>query len=207
MKRIGVLAAALLVFLAGACNKGPAETALQEVDQALAAARPELETYVPEDLESITAAARRARSLLDEGQYTEALRVAQDLPARIRTAVEAAAATRVTLTATWTEMSGAVPGLLRSLDERVAALGPGETLAGGMAAERLAALRAELRSLNDAWAEAESAFRGGDVPGAVKTARETRARAEALAGRLRATAAPAPPAIIDASGPGPGSLP
>jgi hypothetical protein len=207
MKGIGALAAVALALLAGACNKGPAEAALQEVDQALAAARPELETYVPAELASITAAARRARSLLDEGHYTEALRVAQELPARIQTALGAAAATKGKLTETWTEMSRTLPGLVRSLDEKVAALGTGETLPGGEAAERLAAVRADLRSLNEAWAEATGAFEGGDVPRAVKAGQEVRARAEALARMLRATAPAARPDIIDASGPGPGSLP
>jgi hypothetical protein len=207
MKRMGALAAVVLVLLAVACNKRPAEAALQEVDEALAAARPDLETYVPAELASISAAARKARSLLDEGRYTEALRVAQDLPGRIQVAAEAAAATREKLTATWTEISGSVPGLIQSLHEKVAALGTGEALPGGAAAERLAAVRADLAALNEGWAEAQAAFQGGDVPKAVRTAQETRTKAEELARTLGPTAAAPRPGIIDASGPGPGGLP
>ena len=51
---IAALAVASLALLAVACNKGPAEAALAEADQALAAARPDLERYAP-------GGARRAR--------------------------------------------------------------------------------------------------------------------------------------------------
>jgi len=47
LKEAAALALVALACLAGACNKGPAKAALEEVDQALAAAGPELETYAP----------------------------------------------------------------------------------------------------------------------------------------------------------------
>ena len=67
-----------------ACNKGPAEDALRVADQAIAAAQPELETYAPGEFAALNAAVRQARAQVSEGHYTDALRAAQEVPARVR---------------------------------------------------------------------------------------------------------------------------
>ncbi len=85
-----LLALVSLLVSSGACNKGPARTALAEVDQALAVARPELERYVPAELVRIDADAAEARARLAHGRYTDALRIAQELPGRIALAATAA---------------------------------------------------------------------------------------------------------------------
>ncbi len=74
-------AAASLALFAVACNKGPAEAALKAADQALAAAKPEIEMYAPEELGSLTTAVREAARSFEKGNYTDALKAAQ-APAR-----------------------------------------------------------------------------------------------------------------------------
>jgi hypothetical protein len=91
-KGIAVLAVASIALLAVGCNKGPAQDALDVADQALAAARPELEKYAPEELGSLTRAAQAARAEIEKGNYTEALKAAQALPAKIQAALAAATA-------------------------------------------------------------------------------------------------------------------
>jgi hypothetical protein len=59
-----------------------------------------------------------------------------------------------------------------------------------MTADMLATAQTDLGSLTQAWTEASAAFQGGDVPRAVKTAEDVKAKAEALAGMLGLTAAP-----------------
>ena len=206
---LAALAVRSLVLFPVACNKGPAEEALGLADRALAAAKPELERYVPEELAALTAAAQQARAQFDQGHYTEALRAAQGLPARIRAATVAAAVEKESRVARWNEMAASVPGLVRDIAARVADLTAARTLPRGLDEARFAAARTDLESVTRAWSEAAAAFQGGDVPRAVRTAQDVKAKAEALAALLAPPAAPAPaaPAIIGAAGPDPGSNP
>jgi hypothetical protein len=184
---------AFLAVVAVACNKGPAEEALAEADQALAAAKPDLEKYVPEELAPITSAAQQARALLDQGRYTDALKAAQGLPSKIRAAKAAAAAKHEQLVAAWNELSGSVPKLVKGVTARVAELVAARKLPRGMDEAGFATAQADLGSATRAWTEATAAFQGGDLPKAVETARDAKAKAEALAGMLGPTVVPAAP--------------
>jgi len=189
-KGIATLAVASLALFAGACNKGPAEAALNAADQALAAAKPEIEKYVPEELGSLTAAAQAARSELEKGNYTEALKAAQDLPAKIEAALAAAAAKKDQMVAAWNEVSGSLPGAVQAITDKLTGLAAAKALPKGMTRDMLAAAQTDLGSVTQAWSEATAAFQGGDIPRALETAEGVKAKADALAGMLGLTAAP-----------------
>jgi len=191
-KGIAALAVASLVLFAAGCNKGPAEAALKAADQALAAAKPEIEKYVPDEYASVSTDLQRARAEFEKGNYTEALKAAQEIPANIQAAVAAATATKERLMGTWSELSGSLPGLVQSITEKVTALGAARSLPKGMTRDTLAGAQADLASVTQAWTEATAAFQGGDIPKAVKTAQDVKAKADALAGMLGLTAAPPP---------------
>jgi len=190
-KGIAAVAVASLALFVGACNKAPAEAALKAADLALAAAKPEIEKYVPEEVTSLNATLQAARSEFEKGNYTEALKAAQELPAKIQAATTAAAAAKQKLIASWTEMSGSLPGLVQSITAKVTALAAAKSLPKGMTKDALAGAQADLGSVTQAWTEATTAFQGGDVPKAVRTAQDVKAKSEALAGKLGLTAAPA----------------
>jgi hypothetical protein len=190
-KGIARLVVASLALFASACNKGPAEAALNVADQALTAAKPEIEKYVPEELSALTSAAQAARAELEKGNYTEALKAAQGLPAKIDAAVAAATEKKAQLTAAWTALSGSLPGLVQSITEKVTTLAAAKSLPKGMTREMLAIAQTDLGAVTEAWTGATAAFQGGDVPKAVKTAQDVKAKAEALAGLLGLAPAPA----------------
>lgn len=180
------LAAALVVCIAlsaVACNKGPARVALAEADQALVAARPELERYAPADLEKIVADTETARGRLAAGQYTDALRIAQALPERIARASARASAKRNELTPAWTALAGSLPASLLALRARVAELDASHW-PHGFDAAAIEGARAELGRVEVAWGRAESAFRSGEVQVAVQVAADAQARTAALAARI-----------------------
>ena len=189
-KGIATLAVVSLALFAGACNKGPAEAALNAADQTLAAAKPEIERYVPEELGSLTAAAQAARSELEKGNYTEALKAAQDLPAKIEAALAAAAAKKNQMVAAWNEVSGSLPGAVQAITDKLTGLAAAKALPKGMTRDMLAAAQTDLGSVTQAWSEATAAFQGGDIPRALETAEGVKAKADALAGMLGLTAAP-----------------
>ena len=85
--------AGVLLFLAlaaGGCNRGPAEEALVVAEQTLEDAKANLERFAPEKLARLSRALAEARGALAEGRYTEALRVAQELPSQVHRAIAVA---------------------------------------------------------------------------------------------------------------------
>jgi hypothetical protein len=187
-------AVACLALLVGACNKGPAESALAAADRELASARVDLERYAPAELAALDDAVAKARAAVAEGHYTDALRAAQALPERIRAAAGAAGAKKQQLTATWDEISPALAASLQAITDRVTALAGASSLPRGLTPDDFAAARAELDAVTREWNEATAAFQGGDVPKALQLAGDVKARAEALAGTLGLAPAPAAPA-------------
>lgn len=175
---------ACLALLGVGCNKGPAREALAEVDRQLEAARPVIETYAPERLATLRALRKDAEDSLRSGAYTEALKLAQRLPAQIQSAAEAARTRREAMLGAWTPLSGRVPLVLEGAERRAAELSAGATLPRGLDAEALAAVQQELRELRAAWRQAAAQFEAGQVPRAVEAGREVQARVEAGAARL-----------------------
>jgi hypothetical protein len=182
----------LFASVAVACNKGPAEDALRVADQAIAGAQPELETYAPGELAALTAGVRQARAQVDQGHYTEALKAARLVPARVRAALAVAAAEKQRRAATWNELAKGVPRLAQTIATRIAWLTEAQRLPRGMDEAGFVAVRTDLASVTSAWAEASAAFDRGDVATALRAGREVEAKAEALAATLGLVASSPP---------------
>jgi hypothetical protein len=184
------LAVVSLALLSAACNKGPAQDALNAAEQALAAATPEIERYAPGELGSLTGALQSARAELEKGNYTAALKAAQALPAKIQTALAAATAHKDQLVAAWNDLSGSLPGQIQTITGKLSGLADAKALPKGMTRDTLASAQADLASVSHAWTEAAAAFQRGDVPKALETARDVKVRADALVGMLGLAPAP-----------------
>jgi hypothetical protein len=178
------LSVAVLAGLAAGCNKAPAEAAIQAADQALEAAEPELARYTPEELAALRTAVSSARTQLAKGNYTEALKTAQGLPMLIDDAVEAAAAKKEELVRAWGGITRAVEPRLAALTARVGELSAAQERPKGEVTPAVASFETDLGAIMAAWARAGLAFEGGDVPGAVRMARDVQAKAQALGGRI-----------------------
>jgi len=182
--RIAAAAVCAAALAAGGCGKGPAEAALREADEALAAARPELETYVPDEWRSLGRSLSAARARLEQGEYGEALRSARDLLPRIESAVGAARRRKDDMVAAFHELRSSLPPLVRSLLTRVAALAGARRLPRGVNRAMVGSAQRELAAIASDWNEAASGFEAGDVPAALERARSVGARAEELAAAL-----------------------
>jgi hypothetical protein len=185
---VATLAAVSLALLAGACNKGPAEDSLRAAEKALAAATPEIERYAPSELGPLQGTVLSARADLEKGSYTAALKAGQDLPARIRAALAAAAVQRDRQVAAWNELSG-LPGKIQAITGKLSGLADAGALPRGMTPDTLATAQADLASVTHDWSEAAAAFQGGEVSKALEAGRDVQARVDALAGRLGLAAA------------------
>ncbi len=171
------------LLLTAACNARPARDALDEAEQAIAAARPDLEAYAPRELAALRAELARGRAQLAAGHYTEALRLAQRLPGPIQEAVEMAARRKAEVGAEWSKLAGVLVPELRGLGLRLDQLSSPSS-ARGLDEAGLAGLRAELSELSAGWARAQASFASAQASQALAAGRELRARTEALAARL-----------------------
>ncbi len=206
MSRTGVQSLLLLAALGvAACNKAPAREALAAAEIALEESRPGLERYTPADLSALDRAVAEARTAIEEGRYTDALRVAQDLPSRTRAVIQAAETKREALTATWDELSGPLPGLLERLRRRIGRLGGAVSTTTTPEAGWMVRARRDMEGLDRGWAVARAAHDRGDLPGAVAAAGEVGSGARDLAARLGLDSPPARPTPPPASAAPPGS--
>jgi len=191
---IAALVVVLLALAAAGCNKGPAEAALKAAERSLETAKPEIEKYTPAELTSLVTSVQEARARFDQGQYTDALKAAQELPAKIQAALAAATEKKTELVASWTEISGSLPKMVEALTTRVNDLAGMKKLPAGMDQAGVQTAKGELGVITQAWTAAADAFQGGDIPRAVSTAQGIKAKAEGLAAMLgvdlKAAAAP-----------------
>lgn len=206
MSRTGVQSLLLLAALSvAACNQAPAREALAAAETALEESRPGLGRYAPADLSALDRAVAEARTAIEEGRYTDALRIAQDLPSRTRAAILTAEARRGALVATWDELSGPLPGLLERLRRRIGRLGgavsTAPTAPAALVPEAAWVVRArrDMARLDRDWAAARAAHDRGDLPGAVAAAGEVGSGARDLAARLGLDSPPAGPTPPPAS--------
>jgi hypothetical protein len=207
VKAVAALAVLPLALCTLACNEGPAEDALAIADQEIAAARPELERHAPGELGALEAAVKLARAQVAQGHYTEALKEAQAVPARVRAALAVAAGRKEKEAAVWGALVAGVPRLQETIATRIAWFTGAQRLPRGMDEAGFAAARADLESLKSAWAAASAAFEGGDVATAVRAGREVEDQSEVLATRLGLVFSTSPSPAASTASPTPSAAP
>jgi hypothetical protein len=91
-------------------------------------------------------------------------------------------------------MSGSLPGLVQAITGKVTGLAAAKALPKGMTKDEIVTAQTDLGSVTQAWTEATAAFQGGDIPKALKTAQDVKAKSDALAGMLGLAGPAAAPA-------------
>lgn len=183
--------------LGAACGKAPAEAALKAADQAVEAARPELEKYAAAELKSLSDAAKAAHEKFDRGDYKGTLAAAQEIPGKVQAALAAAQAKKQELTKAWTDLQASLPGMVDAFKARVTELAGMKKLPKGIDKAKVEAAQSELTDIAQAWSDAASAFAGGQMTAAIEKGKALKTRVEAAITALQAGAgapAAAPPA-------------
>ena len=174
------LALVAVCALAAACGKAPAEQMLKAADAALEAARPDVEKYVPAELEQLQSAASAAKAQFEKGDYAAALKSAQDLLPRIQAAVAAAKAKKDELVASFNQMKDSLPGMVESLTARVTQLAAMKKLPKGIEKAAVTAAQADLGDVTKGWGDALATFGKGDVIQAVEAATKVKTKVEEM---------------------------
>ena len=177
-----------LFFLASCSrDKEPAELAIKGAEEALNAAKGEIAKYVPDQLKGLEAAIKGAKEKFEKKEYTEALNAAKDLPGKVKEAVAAAAAKKAELTKGWEAISAELPKMVEGIKAKVEALGKAKKLPAGVDKAKLEGAKAGLGELTQGWADAENAFKGGNLSDALAKANELKGKAGALMAALEPT--------------------
>ncbi len=197
----GALAAALAAaaIVGYGCNKAPAGAALEAAEQTIAAARPELQRYAPDELVSLGETVKEARAQFDKGNYTAALRAAQAMPAKVEAAVAAANGKKAELTAAWNQLASVLPASLTAMKASLADAIAGNRLPRGMDRAKAESTLAEVDAALKSWKAAAGAFQAGEVPRALETAQELKAKVDTLTAAL-ASILPATPSASKGAG-------
>jgi hypothetical protein len=195
--KVAAAAAACALLVACSKEKGPADLAIKAADQAITAAAPEAQKYIPAQLKEAQDALATAKDQFAKGDYKAALATGTDLVAKTKDLAAAAAAKKDELTKAWTEVSGSLPKMVEAIKSRVEMLGKSKKLPAGV---DLAKANEGLAAVTKAWGEASADFTAGKLVEAVDKSKGLKDKATEIMGFLgmqpggapAAAAAPAP---------------
>jgi hypothetical protein len=176
------------ILLAACGQREPAQKMLNDIDTAVNAASSEAAKYVPERLIDVQTKLGDLRAAFKRQDYKAVVAAAPPvlIEAQGLTSEAAAKKTEViqALNDQWTSLSGAVPGSLTVIHNRIDLLSKKSSrkLANGI---DLNAATSDLSDATSLWSKAQGAFGNGNVDEAVKAAKDAKAKLDALAATLK----------------------
>jgi len=208
MSPLSRAAVALALLALAACSQqGPAEKAVDAAESALAAVHEDAVKYVPDEYKAVKADLDRARELIKAGKYSEALDAIAKVPERASTlathAAESKAKLAEKLQGDWKGLTDTVPGMVSSVEAKMAELAAAKKLPAGMDKAVLDDAAQGLARAKEAWATANEKFAAGDYEQAVANALGT----QTLARKLMVVLGMAPAEDASVEAPAPGAAP
>ncbi len=178
----------VLMLVACASQMEPARTALASAQNALLAAGPDAQKYIPEQYAAVQAKVMALQNSFEKQDFSAVIAGAPAVVTEAQGLVAAAASKKQevmqSLSGEWTALTASMPKLLDTVQKRVAAALKGARLPEGADLQT-----AEINASNAAvmWGQAQAAGASGRVESAVATARKARERLESAAAALKMT--------------------
>jgi hypothetical protein len=186
--RVAFLTLAVIALAACSGQKEPAQKLIADIEATVTAASTEAEKYVPDQLMDVQTKLAGLKASFDKQDYAAVVTGAPAVLGAARTLATAAAAKKdevlKALNDKWTVLAGSVPGYATAIQERIDFLSKksNKKLAAGI---DLDAAKAGASEANSLWSKAQAAFATGNMDEAVSTAKDVKARIEALAAALK----------------------
>jgi len=184
-----VAAMLLATFMAGcSAQKNSAQNFIVEIESTLAAAAPEADKYVPEQLIEVRTRLAALHAAFDQKDYAGVVSGAPSVLGAAQSLATAAAARKDEILADlnddWTNLAAVVPAEVATLQGRVDLFGKksGAKLAKGV---DVTTARGRMDEITGLWSKAQAAFAAGNLNEAVGTARSVKSKADALALELK----------------------
>ena len=190
-----ILACAAAVLLAACASQlEPARLAIANIESAIAAA-PDAGKYVPEQLAGVQGQLAELKKSFDNKDYQAVLNRAPGVLKEAQDLMGAAMLKRdeivKQMSAEWPTLSAALPGMVKKVSDRAAALAKSKHAPAGV---DVAAAKSAADEAGDLWTKAQAAYKSSDVEAAVTSARDAKAKVEAAASAMKMTLPPMPAA-------------
>ena len=173
------LALGVSVFVA-ACSGGgkeAADTAITAAQSAFDAAKVEASRYAPDQVKAVEDSLTAAKDSLARGNYAQALTEAQGLTSKISGLGAAVAAKKTELTKSWGNLSAGLPRAVDAIQSRVDILSKSKKLPATISKESFDGAKGGLDTITKTLAEANDAFKSGNMVEAVAKAQTVKAKA------------------------------
>jgi hypothetical protein len=175
-------------FLIAACanQMEPAKNALDNINTSLAAASPDAQKYVPDQLSSAQSKVAALTASFDKKDYAAVVAGAPAVLAEVNGLAGAAAAKRdeilKALGNEWRSLAASIPQSVTAVQTRIDDLSKTKHVPKGI---DLAAAKSGLADATAAWEKAQSAFKSGDASDAVPLAKDALSKVESAAAALK----------------------
>jgi microcystin degradation protein MlrC len=179
---------AALMLAACAGQKEPAQKLISDVESVVTAASSEAAKYIPDQLADVQSKLDALKASFAKQDYAA---VVTSAPAVLSSAQELATAAAArkdevlkSLNETWSALAATVPAEVTAVQNRIDELSkkPGKKMAAGL---DLNAAKGAAGDATALWSKAQAAFAAGNLDEAVSTAKDVKAKVEAVAASLK----------------------
>jgi hypothetical protein len=186
--RYAVISMAALILAACAGQKEPAQKLISDVESVVTAASSEAAKYIPDQLAVVQSKLDALKASFAKQDYAA---VVTSAPAVLSSAQELATAAAArkdevlkSLNETWSALAATVPAEVTAVQNRIEELSkkPGRKMAAGL---DLNAAKGAAGDATALWSKAQAAFAAGNLDEAVSTAKDVKAKVEAVAAALK----------------------
>jgi hypothetical protein len=179
---------AAMIMSACAGQKEPAQKLIGDIEATVTAASAEAAKYVPDQLADVQSKLGGLKASFDKADYAAVATGAPAVLSAAKSLATAAAAKKdeilKALDDQWTGLAGSLPAEVSAVQNRIDLLSKksSKKLAAGI---DLDAAKAGAGNAASLWSKAQAAFAAGNLEEAVSTAKDVKARIEALATSLK----------------------
>jgi hypothetical protein len=187
-------ALAAVAMLASGCaqQRGPANKALESVEDSLKNVRDDAQKYAPDGLKSVEAQLKNLKQSFDDKNYdnvlagTPSLQKAVDsLAAAVNSGKEQHRSAVAAAKTEWEGLNAEVPKMVDAIQARVDELSKKKHLPFGVSKDEFEGAKAGLESIKTAWADAKSEFSKGDAVEATTKAKTAKGMAIEVKEKLK----------------------
>lgn len=179
MKKLLMIVVALTLAVACSSEKEPAQAAVNGLETAVDAAKPDIERFAADRMVAVNDALKAVKAKLDAENYAGAIADVQGATGTLKDAAEAAAARKAQLSTDWATFAG-MPAMMGQIKGKVAELEAMRRLPRGMDKAKLEGAKSSLDAATNLWDEASEAQDKGHLVVAVAKARQAKPIVDSL---------------------------
>jgi hypothetical protein len=180
-------ALAAVAMLASGCaqQRGPANKALDSVENSLKDIRDDAAKYAPDGLKSVEAQLKNLKQSYDDKHYDNVLAGTPSLQKAVDSGKAQARSAAAAAKTEWEGLNAEVPKMVDAIQARVDELSKKKRLPFGVSKDEFEGAKSGLESMKTMWADAKSEFNKGDAVEATSKAKTVKGMAQEVKEKLK----------------------